>query len=89
MTLEATRSDINRTNLSGTVWEKLDARVASASIGTEQFDFAAWRKQNGESALPLLTVDAENRVTVATANAQLDPKPGVTLVALIRTPDSE
>jgi len=62
---------------------------AKATLLTEQFDFDAWREQHGETALPLLTVDEDKRVTVATAEAQLDPKPGVTLVALVRTPDSE
>jgi len=60
-----------------------------ATLLTEQFDFDAWRERNGEAALPLITVDTEKRITVATAKTPLEPKPGVTLVALVREADSE
>ena len=39
---------------------------------------------HGDAALPLLTIDENLRVTVATAESPLDAKPGVTLVALVR-----
>ena len=61
---------------------------AKATLLTEQFDFAAWRAMHGDAALPLLSVDADARVQVATANDQLDPKPGVTLIALVRETES-
>ena len=50
---------------------------------TEQFDYAAWQQQYGPSAVPLLSIDAKGRATVATVSYPLEPQPGDKLIALV------
>jgi CPA1 family monovalent cation:H+ antiporter len=68
-------------------YDRLLARMGAggkvkATRLTEQFDFAAWRREHGEEAAPLMTI-ADGRVTVATLDRPLAPAPGQTLVALV------
>ena len=60
-----------------------DGARCKATPLTEQFDIDDWRAEYGMDALPLMTVSDEGVVTVATVASPLDPKPGVTLVALV------
>lgn len=69
-------------------YRELDDRVARgetfrATKLTEQFSLEDWRREHGEDALPLLTIDSDGVVTLPTANTPLEPGPGQTLVALV------
>jgi NhaP-type Na+/H+ or K+/H+ antiporter len=68
--------------------EELHRRFASghtlkATLLTEQFGLGDWRAEHGETAVPLLTVSEDCKVTVATTDQALDPKPGDTLLGLV------
>jgi NhaP-type Na+/H+ or K+/H+ antiporter len=68
-------------------YDALDARLeAGARIKatrlTPQFDFARWRQEHGERAVPLVSV-AGGRVAVATVDRPLAPAPGEVLVGLV------
>lgn len=58
--------------------------VLDDELGLEE-----WRKAAGEDALPVLAVDPEGRVKVATKAHPLEPVPGDTLVALTRSIPAE
>lgn len=58
--------------------------VLDDEVGLEE-----WRKAAGEDALPVLAVDPEGRVKVATKAHPLEPVPGDTLVALTRSIPAE
>ncbi len=68
--------------------EELHRRFASgstikATLLTEQFRFADWRAEHGETAVPLVSVSEDGSVSIATTDAGLDPRPGDTLVGLV------
>ena len=58
---------------------------------SEAFDYEAFLAAHGDHALPLFSIDAEKRLTVATVDKPLAPKPGEKVVALVddATPASE
>ena len=62
-------------------WDK-GARYKATKL-SEQFGYDAWREEHGDGAIPMLTVDDEGRVKVATVDRPLDPQPGETLIALV------
>ncbi|MEZ4428237.1 MAG: sodium:proton antiporter [Nannocystaceae bacterium] len=49
---------------------------------TATFDFAAFRQQHGDDAVPLFTLE-DGKLTVITADAAPSLRPGVTLISLI------
>jgi len=53
-----------------------------ATLLTDQFSLEDWRAEHGPDAIPLLCVDDNGRVTVATTDQPFDGKPGSTLVGL-------
>ena len=72
-------------------FEELDTHFESgASIKTtnltDEFDFNAFRSQHGESALPLFLVTETGKLVVVTADKNIAPRAGQTLVALIDSP---
>ena len=65
----------------------LASRVAAgatfrATKLSEQFDFAAWKTEHGEDAIPLVVIDSGVAV-VGTPAQPLDPKPGQLLIGLV------
>lgn len=63
-------------------WLNQGAVVKSTKL-TEIFDLTAYRKQHGDQALPLFVIDPAGRLTVVTADAAANPKPGDLLVSLV------
>jgi len=49
---------------------------------TEQFDLDAWRAEHGENALPLLRIDSNGAVELATSNVAMTAVAGSTLVGI-------
>jgi hypothetical protein len=49
---------------------------------TEQFTLTEWRGEHGADAVPLLCVDENGKVVIATTDQPFDCKPGCTLVGL-------
>ena len=58
--------------------------VAKGSGLSEQFDFAAWQKEYGPSALPMFTISEEGKLKIISASDQPQPEAGETLLALVR-----
>ncbi len=54
---------------------------------SETFDHTAYREHYGDDAVPLLLMDAKSRLDVITAGQTITPKPGDTIVALVRDTD--
>jgi NhaP-type Na+/H+ or K+/H+ antiporter len=54
---------------------------------TEEFDYAAFTGQYGESALLLFTIRESGDVLVMTPSERAMPRPGQTLIALVDRPD--
>ena len=50
---------------------------------TDAYDFEAFRRQYGESAIPMFTVKDSGELVVITAAAPITPKPGQTLISLV------
>lgn len=50
---------------------------------SEAFDYEAFLQTHGEHALPLFAIDPDKRLTVATVDKPLTPKPGDKVVALV------
>ncbi|MHC4548197.1 MAG: cation:proton antiporter [Planctomycetota bacterium] len=63
-------------------WFASGATVKATKL-TEQFGFEQWRARHGDRALPLLAIDGDGRVDVATLDQLLAPEAGETLVALV------
>ncbi|MDP2690530.1 MAG: sodium:proton antiporter [Deltaproteobacteria bacterium] len=55
---------------------------------TEKFDFEAFRKRHGPSAVPLFLITGEGVISVFTTGKQLEPGPGDTLLSLV-DPEAE
>ena len=53
---------------------------------SEEFDFAAFQSLYGESAVPLFVVTETGKLKVVTADQALEPRPGQTLISLVREP---
>jgi Kef-type K+ transport system membrane component KefB len=53
---------------------------------TETFDYEAFLAEHGEGALPLFALGKDERLSVATTDKPLAPKPGDRVFALIDTP---
>lgn len=60
-----------------------------ASVLDEEFGMKEWRTAAGDDALPILTVDSEGAVLVATREQPLEPSAGDTLIGLTRSIPSE
>lgn len=50
---------------------------------SEKFDFAAFKSLYGEKALPLFIVTEDKKLQIFTADKELVPKPGQTLISLV------
>ncbi len=51
---------------------------------SDEFDYAGWRRQYGDSALIMFVVDARHRLLVPTDRKQHEPRPGETIVAFVK-----
>jgi len=65
----------------------LQSRLAQGAVITktpltEKFDFEAFRAHHGQKALPLLVVRENGTLTVCTAEDEVAPKPGDTLISM-------
>jgi hypothetical protein len=63
--------------------------VIKATRLSEEFDYAAFRKQYGKTTTPLFVIDARNRLAPVTANTPYDVQPGDTIVALVKAPTAQ
>ena len=64
--------------------ERLGAEpVVKATKLTEQFDFDAYRGVHNGTAVPVFVVAASGRVTPFAAAADVQPKPGDTIISLV------
>lgn len=61
-------------------------KVRSTTL-SQTFDFAAYQLQYGQGAIPLFAVTPKGRIEVFTAEEQLSPQPGWTVIALVADPD--
>jgi NhaP-type Na+/H+ or K+/H+ antiporter len=50
---------------------------------SESFDFEAFRAYYGEDAIPMFLLDDNGRLTVITADKEVKPKPGHTVIGLV------
>ena len=50
---------------------------------TDEFDYGAFRKHYGESAIPLFSVKESGDIVIYTTTAPPSPKPGQTLISLV------
>ena len=69
-------------------YEKLDARFNEGAVVkrtplTEEFDYSAWRRMYGETALPLFAITESKNLRIYTSESEPSPKPGETLIALV------
>ncbi len=53
---------------------------------TEEFDMQAYRARYGESALPMLIVDRDGRVSIFSSDQTPRPREGDTLIGLVKEP---
>jgi NhaP-type Na+/H+ or K+/H+ antiporter len=53
---------------------------------SDEFDFAAFESLYGESAVPLFVITESGRLKVITAEETAQPRPGQTLISLVREP---
>ena len=51
---------------------------------TEKFTFENFQARYGQDAIPLFVISGDERVTVATVDAPLTPKPGDVLISIVR-----
>ncbi len=51
---------------------------------SEQFDYAAYQKQNGEDAIPLFVIQAGKKLEPVTADVPVSPQPDSVLIGLVR-----
>ena len=58
--------------------------VIKATSLSEEFDYAAFREQYGETTTPLFVIDARKRLTPVTANTPCDAQPNDTIIALVK-----
>ena len=58
------------------------AIVKSTKLSKE-FDYSAFQKYYGESAVPLFCITGENILTVITVDSDIDLKPGQTIIAMV------
>lgn len=75
---------------SGATYAEIAARISEGAIIkatplSETFGYAEYCQHYGTQAIPLFIVRESRRLTVVTADAASDPKPGDKLVALVRT----
>ncbi len=72
----------------GMTFARLEALCArgfgvKATRLSEEFDYKAYRKKYGDSALPLFVLSEKGRLRVRIADAAADPAPGETVVGLV------
>jgi len=61
-------------------------KVRSTTL-SQTFDFAAYQLQYGPRAIPFFAVNPKGKIDIFTAEEQLSPQPGWTIVALVADPD--
>jgi NhaP-type Na+/H+ or K+/H+ antiporter len=66
-------------------WIADGAKVKATRL-TQEFDYAAYRERYEGAFIPML-VEQNGRLTVITAAAGADPRPGQTLISLVRSVD--
>ncbi len=67
------------------LWRMFDAgaTVKTTRI-TEKFDYAAFRRMYGESAVPMFVIGEEGELSVVTAESSARPRAGQTLFSLVK-----
>jgi NhaP-type Na+/H+ or K+/H+ antiporter len=75
----------------GASYDALDARFAAGQVVKttklgEGFDYAAFVERYGEDALPLFLVTETGNLQVCAADRAPSPRPGQTVIALVRPP---
>ena len=63
-----------------------DGYVIKATHISEEFDYADFREQYGETTTPLFVIDARKRLAPVTATTPCDAQPGDTIIALVKEP---
>ncbi|MGD2108099.1 MAG: cation:proton antiporter [Phycisphaerae bacterium] len=58
--------------------------IVKATGLSEEFDYAAFLARHGESCVPLFVIDDRKRLSVITTEGDEEPKPGETVISLIR-----
>ncbi len=58
------------------------AKVVSEKI-TADFNFEAFKKKYGDTALPLFLISSENELKVISSDQKIEPKDGQTIIALV------
>jgi hypothetical protein len=73
-------NDVSYTRLSGLLSE--DAEMHETRL-SENFDFDAYYKKYYRKAIPLFAIDSRDRLRIFSAEHELKPGPGWTLLSLI------
>jgi NhaP-type Na+/H+ or K+/H+ antiporter len=78
----------------GATYDALDARFAAGHVVkvtrlSEEFDWAAFRERYGEDALLLFLVPEPGLLQVSVADRPPSPRPGQTVIGLVRPPAAE
>jgi NhaP-type Na+/H+ or K+/H+ antiporter len=78
----------------GANYDALDTRFAAGEVVKttklgEGFDYAAFLERYGEDALPLFVVTETGNLQVSVADKTPSPRPGQTVIALVRPPAAE
>jgi NhaP-type Na+/H+ or K+/H+ antiporter len=60
-----------------------NARIKKNRL-TEEFDYDAFQEMYGDSAIPLFLIEKNNSLYVFTTDKPLSPKPGQTLISLVK-----
>ncbi|MFQ5430197.1 MAG: cation:proton antiporter [Phycisphaerae bacterium] len=61
-----------------------DGFTAKATRLSDEFDYAAFRERYGESAVPMFIADQSGELEVVTADEDVHPEPGQTLISFVR-----
>jgi len=64
------------------------SKIKSTKL-TKKFDYSAFQRYYGKTAIPLFLISENNLLTVLTTDRKIDPKPGHTIIALIEKTQHE
>nr|MBN2276977.1 cation:proton antiporter [candidate division Zixibacteria bacterium] len=57
--------------------------IVKRTLLTEEYDFKAFRKMYGITAIPMFIINKAGRLQILTADDEVDPKPGDTLISMV------
>lgn len=63
-----------------------DGWTVRATALSPQFDYKAYQQRYGKAALPLFVITEDRRISVVTQDARPAPRPGQTIVSLMKEP---